>query len=124
VKSAIESRGKRRIFFIEVDEVRRTGGVHVMATLPQLLRRGRLRELLAGEYEGHVSTFVAKRHAFGERALSGDPAGVYAARFIDPGANDVEILVPQGLHHLQKLGFRALARHLRDESNDSGHIFP
>jgi len=124
MKPAVESHRKRLIVFIKVDEVRRAGRVHVVAALLQSLRGGGLGVFIAGKYEGHVSAFVAKRHAFGERALSGDPAHVHAERFVDPSACDIEILVPQSLHHVEKLLLRALARHSGDESNNSRHIFP
>src|SRR5690349_3997942 len=107
-----------------MSKIRRTGGVEDVATVPQVLRGGGIGKLLAGKQEGHVSTFVAKRHRFGERALSSDPAEVHPERFVAPGSRDVEILVPQSFHHLEKLLFRALVRHSRDESNDSGHIYP
>jgi hypothetical protein len=46
MESTVQSRGKRLVFFIVMDEVRRTGGFHVVATCPQPLRRGRLGILL------------------------------------------------------------------------------
>src|SRR5260370_40372935 len=100
MESAVQSCRKGGVFFIEVNEVGRTGSVEIVPMLLQALNGAKFRELLSGKDERYVVTFSAQGHTVGKGVLSGDPADVHAERFVDPGACDVEILVTQIFHHL------------------------
>ena len=58
VESAIQSRRKRWIFFVNVNKMRRPGRVEVMSPILQAAPCIGFREFLASESENYVAPFV------------------------------------------------------------------
>src|SRR5690348_17292878 len=96
----------------------------MMSSVSQALDYTRLRILLSGKNENHVSALIPERHSFGEGAFPHNPADVDSERRIAPRARRVETLMTEHCKHLTKLSFRLFGRLTGDEPYDSGHCFP
>ena len=121
VKPPIQRSGKRRVLLGQVDEVLGSVTVDIVPSIPEAAGRSGLWKFLAGKQQHHIASFVPQRHAVGERIVLDCPSDVHAEALIDPGACSIKRLVHQRANHFQQLPLGTLARHRRQQTNQSGH---
>src|SRR5207245_6600591 len=99
IELSVQSRRKRRVLVIEVNEIGRPAVINPVSPLLQAESRPRLAELLSGKNENDVPPFIPERHSVGEGILPRGPPYVRPQRLINPRPRYVERLMAKGIEH-------------------------